>query len=184
MSTLVGTIVESAKKEHPEYSAPEIGRALSVIAGAIIAALGFFRLGFIVDFIPLPSICAFMTGSAINIISGQVSKMLGETKKVSSSVPTYWIIIHTLQNLPTANLDAAMGVTAMVMLYLIRWGCNYSARRWPRRAKIFFFASTLRTVFVLLFYVMISAAVNVHRKDHPKFKLLGHVPRGKCALVC
>ena len=178
MSTLVGTIVEESGKRHPEFSAPQIGEALAIIVGAIVAALGFLRLGFIVDFIPLPAIFAFMTGSAINIISGQVGTMFGEKKKVSTSDPTYWVIIHTLQNLPTSTVDAAMGVTALIMLYVIRFGCNYSAKRWPSRAKIFFFASTLRTVFVLLFYVMISAAVNVHRKDNPRFKLLGHVPRG------
>ena len=178
MSTLVGKIVEDSMKRHPEFTAPQIGRALAVIVGAIVAGLGFFRLGFIVEFIPLPSICAFMTGSAINIISGQVSTMFGEKKKVSNSDPTYWVIIHTLQNLPSSRIDAALGVTALIMLYAIRFVCNYSAKRWPNRARLCFFASTLRIVFVVLFYVMISAAVNLHRRDNPKFKILGHVPRG------
>jgi sodium-independent sulfate anion transporter 11 len=64
------------------------------------------------------------------------------------------------------------------MLYIIRFGCTYAARKQPHRAKIWFFASTLRTVFVILFYTMISAAVNLHRKDNPMFSLLGTVPRG------
>jgi sodium-independent sulfate anion transporter 11 len=64
------------------------------------------------------------------------------------------------------------------MLYIIRAGCTYAAKKQPHRAKTWFFISTLRTVFVILFYTMISAAVNIHRKNNPAFKLLGNVPRG------
>jgi sodium-independent sulfate anion transporter 11 len=140
--------------------------------------MGLLRLGFIVDFIPLPAISAFMTGSAINICSGQVKDMLGETASFSTKDSTYKVIINTLKYLPTAKLDAAMGVSALAMLYIIRAGCNLGAKKFPRHAKIWFFASTLRTVFVILFYTMISAATNLHRRDNPAFKLLGTVPRG------
>ncbi|KAJ5296970.1 uncharacterized protein N7443_007863 [Penicillium atrosanguineum] len=178
MSTLVGTIIIKTQKEHPGLSAPDIASALAIICGAIVAALGFLRLGFIVDFIPLPAIMAFMTGSAINIVAGQVPTLLGETAKFSTRGATYEVIINTLKYLPTAQMDAAMGMTALGLLYAIRWGCNYAAKKHPAKAKIFFFISTLRTAFVILFYVMISAAVNLHRREHPAFKILGTVPRG------
>lgn len=119
-----------------------------------------------------------MTGSALNICSGQVKSLLGETASFSTSDPTYRIIINTLKNLPTSQLDAAMGVSACAMLYIIRFGCSYGAKKHPQRAKLFFFASTLRTVFVILFYTMISAATNLHRKDNPAFQVIGTVPRG------
>lgn len=151
---------------------------MAVICGGIVCFLGLARLGFIVDFIPLPAISAFMTGSALNICSGQVKSLLGETAGFSTSDPTYRIIINTLKNLPTSQLDAAMGVSACAMLYIIRFGCSYGAKKHPQRAKLFFFASTLRTVFVILFYTMISAATNLHRKDNPAFQVIGTVPRG------
>jgi sodium-independent sulfate anion transporter 11 len=178
MSTLVGTIIIKTQKEHPELEAPVIASALAIICGAIVTALGFLRLGFIVDFIPLPAIMAFMTGSAINICAGQVPTLLGETAKFSTRGATYMVIIDTLKYLPTSQMDAAMGMTALAMLYAIRFGCNYGAKKYPQKAKIFFFLSTLRTAFVILFYVMISAAVNLHRRDDPAFKILGTVPRG------
>ncbi|KAA8643500.1 hypothetical protein EYZ11_006609 [Aspergillus tanneri] len=178
MSTLVGTIVLEAEKKIPDVEPHVIASCMAIISGGIVCFMGLARLGFIVDFIPLPAISAFMTGSAINICSGQVKDMLGEKANFSTRDATYMVIINTLKHLPSAGVDAAMGVTALAMLYIIRAGCNYGARRYPHRAKIWFFASTLRTVFVILFYTMISAAVNLHRRDHPRFKLLGNVPRG------
>lgn len=179
MSTLVGGIVHEAKLINPAIPGHVVAGAVSIIAGGIIAAMGFLRLGFIVDFIPLPAISAFMTGSAINIISGQCSKLLGETAEFSTYGPTYQTIIMTLKYLPTSTIDAALGFTALFMLYLIRFGCNYGAKKMPHRAKLFFFLSTLRTVFVILFYIMISAATNLHRKNNPIFSIIGPVPRGE-----
>ncbi|KAJ5084836.1 hypothetical protein NUU61_009415 [Penicillium alfredii] len=178
MSTLTGEIVLEVAKMYPDYPKHMVASSLAVICGGIVCFLGLFRLGFIVDFISLPAISAFMTGSALNICSGQVATMLGETADFSTRGPTYLIIINTLKYLPSSTIDAAMGVTACAMLYIIRSACMYAAKKMPHRAKLFFFVSTLRTVFVILFYTMISAAVNLHRKHHPKFSLLGFVPRG------
>ncbi|KAJ5348826.1 uncharacterized protein MYU51_007089 [Penicillium brevicompactum] len=178
MSTLMGSILIRVQAAHPEIPGPTIASALAIICGAILLFLGLFRLGFIVDFIPLPAITAFMTGSAINVCAGQVKTVLGEKAKFSTRGATYKIIIDTLKHLPSTQMDASMGLTALVMLYGIRAACNYGTRKKPHRAKLFFFLSTLRTAFVVLFYTMISAAVNIHRREHPAFKLLGNVPRG------
>ncbi|CAG8930602.1 unnamed protein product [Penicillium salamii] len=178
MSTLMGSILIRVQAVHPDIPGPTIASALAIICGAIVLLLGLLRLGFIVDFIPLPAITAFMTGSAINVCAGQVKTVLGEKAKFSTRGATYKIIIDTLKHLPSARMDAAMGLTALAMLYGIRAACNYGTRKQPQRARLFFFLSTLRTAFVVLFYTMISAAVNLHRRDHPAFKLLGNVPRG------
>ncbi|KAJ5179524.1 hypothetical protein N7492_002734 [Penicillium capsulatum] len=177
MSTLTGTIVLDVVEKLPDVPKNEIASSLAIILGGIVCLLGLLRLGFIVDFISLPAISAFMTGSALNICSGQVKSLLGESG-FSTRDSTYMVIINSLKHLPTADINAAMGVTACAMLYIIRSFCTWGAKRWPHKAKIWFFASTLRTVFVILFYTMISAAVNLHRRDNPMFDLLGDVPRG------
>ncbi|KAJ5215206.1 sulfate transporter [Penicillium cinerascens] len=179
MSTLVGTIIIEVQADHPEIHGVEIALAIAIICGAIVTFMGLARLGFVVDFIPLPSIVAFMTGSAVSICSGQVKHLLGEQADFNTRAAAYRVIIDTLKYLPTARgYDAAMGLTALALLYAIRTACNYAARKYPHRAKLFFFLSTLRTAFVLLFYTMISAAVNLHRRDNPAFTIVGHVPRG------
>jgi solute carrier family 26 (sodium-independent sulfate anion transporter), member 11 len=179
MSTLTGSIILDVQAQYPHMPAPLIASSLAIIAGSIVTAIGLIRCGWIVDFIPLTAISAFMTGSAINIAAGQVSTLLGETANFDTRAATYLVIINTLKYLPTSTIDAAMGLTALALLYGIRISCSYGAKRQPHRQKLYFFISTLRTGFVILFYTMISAAVNLHRRNHPAFGILGTVPRGK-----
>ena len=182
MSTLVGNIVTKAKKSHPDIEGHVIASCLAVISGAIIVTIGLLRLGRIVDLIPLVSISAFMTGSALNIATGQLPGLMGITG-FSSRDASYKVLIHTLQGLPRTTLDAAMGLTALAMLYLIRSACKFAAKRYPKHQKAIFFISTLRTAFVILLYTMISWLANRHHRKHHLFKILGTVPRGKHSLL-
>ena len=181
MSTVTGTVVSQVTAAHPEYKGREhvVASALAVMCGVIISFIGLIRCGWIVDFISLAAISAYMTGSAINIAVGQVPALMG-IKGFSNRDATYKVVINILKHLGRTKLDAAMGLTALTMLYLIRYGCNFGARRMPSRAKTFFFLSTLRTAFVILLYTMISWLVNRHHraKKENKFAILGKVPRG------
>lgn len=178
MSQVTGNIVLRAEDTLPGVPGHVIASALAVIVGSIVTFLGLARLGWLVEFIPLPSICAFMTGSAVNIISGQVPKLMG-IKGVNTRQPTYRVIIDTLKHLGDSKLDAAIGLSAMTMLYCIRIFCSTMAKKQPHRAKLYFFMSTLRTVFVILLYVGISAGMNIHHRDKPRISLVGKVPSGK-----
>jgi sodium-independent sulfate anion transporter 11 len=141
--------------------------------------MGLARLGFIIDFIPVPAITAFMVGSAISICSGQVKGLLGQTGNIDTSAPSYRIIIDTLKYLPTAQgYDAAMGLIALAALYTLRSGFNYGAEKKPSFAKIFFFLGALRTVFIIALFALISLGINQHRRDNPAFALVGNVPKG------
>lgn len=177
MSQVTGNIVLKAKDELPHVPGHTVASALAIICGAIILFMGLVRLGWIVEVIPLPAICAFMTGSGVNIIAGQVSKLMGIPKINTRNAP-YQVIIDTLKGLPNTKLDAALGLTSLLMLYLIRGFCSHMAKKQPKRAKTYFFISTLRTAFVILLYTAISAAVNVSHKKNPKFSLIKDVPRG------
>jgi sodium-independent sulfate anion transporter 11 len=181
MSTIVGNIVLDARASHPELEGHVVASALAVIAGAIILVIGLARCGWIVDLISLTAISAFMTGSAINIAAGQVPTMMGISfpKPWTTRDPTYLVIIHTLQYIRTTTLDAAMGLTALAMLYVIRSICKFCAKKWPSHQKTFFFISTLRTAFVILLYTLISYLANRNTPSAPKFKILGDVPRGQ-----
>ncbi|KAL9055090.1 MAG: hypothetical protein Q9162_003760 [Coniocarpon cinnabarinum] len=179
MSTILGNAIISVQETHPETPKVAIAESLSIIAGAIIAFLGFFRLGWIVEFLSLASICAYITGSAFNIGIGQIPALLGiSSKYVNNRAPTYQVVIHTLQNLKHTKLDAALGLTSLLMLYVIKYTFTYLAKKQPHRQKLYFFINTLRTIFVVLLYTLISWLVNRHHRKNPKFQILGSVPRG------
>lgn len=180
MSTIVGNIVIKVQAEHPELSAESIARALSVIAGSVLLFIGLIRAGWIVEFISLAAITSFMTGAALSIGVGQVPALMG-IPNVNNRDPTYLVIINTLKGLPNTKLDAAMGLTALAMLYAIRIFCSVMTKKQPNRKKLWFFLSTLRMAFVILLYILISWLVNRKVKDakKAKFKILGKVPRGK-----
>lgn len=179
MSTVTGNVVDKVQRDHPEIPGHVVASALAIIAGAIICFIGLVRCGWIVDFIPLTAISAFITGSALNIAAGQVPALMGiKVKGFNTRDSTYLVVINTLKYLGHTKLDAAIGLTALTMLYLIRFTLNRCAKKFPQRAKLFFFLNTLRTAFVLCLYIMIAYLVNRHHRKKPKFALLGHVPRG------
>lgn len=179
MSLVVGDIVLKVRETNPEIPGHEVAAALAVICGAIICALGLLRLGWIVEFIPLSAISAFMTGSAINIATGQVPALMGITG-FDTRASAYKVIINTLKYLGRTKIDAVVGLSALCMLYLIRYACVYGAKRMPLHRKGFFFLSTLRTAFVIMLYTLISYLANRnHRaKEDNRFRILGTVPRG------
>jgi sodium-independent sulfate anion transporter 11 len=180
MSTLVGKIIIRIRTDHPEFAPEQIARALSVIAGSVLLFVGLTRLGWIVEFIPLVAISSFMTGAAINIAAGQVPALLG-IAGINTRDSTYMVIINTLKALPTAKLDAAMGMSALVLLYAIRFFCDFMSKRQPSKKKLWFFLSTLRMAFVIVIYILISWLANRTISDvkFAKFKILGPVPSGK-----
>jgi sodium-independent sulfate anion transporter 11 len=180
MSTIVGNIIISVRAEHPELEPEAIARSLALISGCVLLFIGITRLGFVVEFIPLVAIGAFMTGSAISIAAGQVPTLLG-IPGINSREETYRVIINTLKGLPNARLDAAMGMTALFALYFFRWVCNYMGNKYPSRRKTWFFISTLRMAFIVILYILVSWLVNrgVTDPKKAKFKILGPVPGGK-----
>ncbi|KAJ5979554.1 sulfate anion transporter [Penicillium waksmanii] len=179
MSTVVGSIVTDVQALYPGISGPQIAMSITVICGSIVTFMGLARLGFVLDFIPLPSITAFVTGSAIAICAGQVKNLLGETAAFSTRAPTYQVLIDALKHLPSAQkYDSVMGISALITLYGIRTVCKYTATKFPGRGKLIFFLSALRIVFVIISFTIISVVVNCHREDNPAFVIVGNLPRG------
>lgn len=203
MSKLVGEIIQHAWDSDPTciqntvtdtksgtcFPGPVIARALALLCGGIVCAIGLLRLGWLVEFIPLVAISAFMTGSAINIAVGQVPNLLGISVNAdyNTRAQTYKVFYKTLRNLPLTRIDAALGLTALFALYLWRFLTNYMARKQPHRRRMWYIIGTLRTAIVLLFYVMVSALclLNYPRTsdgadeiEAEHWAVLGPVPRG------
>jgi len=80
MSLTVASIIKHVQHSHPnQWAGPVIASAVALITGFIVLAIGLLRIGWLIEFIPLPAVSGFMTGSAINIAAGQVPGLMGIT---------------------------------------------------------------------------------------------------------
>jgi SulP family sulfate permease len=94
-----------------------------ILAGVIMLALGIFRLGAVINFIPAPVITGFTSGIALIIFIGQIDNFLGIRTEAHETAALKAIGYFT-QPLPPVNLQAVFaGLTVMAtMLLLPRWG--------------------------------------------------------------
>ena len=179
LSTVVGNVVDDLTTSLDGDISPfYIASALSLVAGSIVLLIGLLRCGWIVDLISIPSLSAFMTGSAITIAVSQLPALLGVTGFSTRGAP-YKIIINTFIHLPDIQLDAALGLSALFVLYFLRHTLTVAAEKYPQKKRMLFFANTMRSVFVILVYTLISFFVNMRRRDDPAFRILGNVPSGE-----
>ncbi|KIY67713.1 sulfate permease [Cylindrobasidium torrendii FP15055 ss-10] len=181
MSLTVSHVIAHVQDSHGDrWDGPQIATTLSFICGFIVLGVGLLRLGWLVEFIPAPAVSGFMTGSAISIAAGQVPALMG-ISGVNTRAETYRVIINTLKGLPRTKMDAAFGLPALVALYGIRMLCDHLTKRFPRRQRIFFFASVFRNAFVIIVLTIASWLYTRHRRSaagkYP-IKILQEVPSG------
>lgn len=179
-SLLVGGVISKIETEHPGVYKPEdIAHALSFLAGAILFLMGILRLGWLIEFIPYIPISAFVTSASITIISTQLPTVLG-IKGINTRESPHKVYVNTLKGLRGAHLDAAIGITSIVLLWLIRDVCAKMELRQPHKKRLWSLISSLRLTFTILLYTFISWLV--HRTTpagQEKFRIVGHIEKGK-----
>ncbi|OBZ89894.1 putative sulfate permease C3H7.02 [Choanephora cucurbitarum] len=181
MSLLVGQTITRITAENPDITGPEIAVVLSLLTGAIAMFIGLVRLGILVDFIPGPAIAGFMTGSAITITIGQWPKLFG-IKGINTQDSSYLIFGNFFKYLPNTKLDVAFGLSGMVWLYGIRYGCQYLGKRYPKHATLFFFLSIMRNGVAVIFGTLIAFLINIGKTTSP-ISILKTVPAGFTAMA-
>ncbi|EMG48418.1 SUL1 Sulfate permease 1 [Candida maltosa Xu316] len=187
MSLQVSKVIAHVQNKFgDQYSGPEIATFLSLICGGIAAGIGLLRLGFILEFISIPAVMGFMTGSAFNIITGQVPGLMGYNSLVNTRASTYLVVVNTLKHLPDSTSDAAFGLIPLFILYLWKFVTEWGQKRWPRYKLWFFYTQQLRNAIVIIVATAISWGI-VHPKKvsfhgsgkfKPPISVIGEVPRG------
>lgn len=150
-----------------------------MMSGAILLFLGLVRLGWVVEFIPYIPISAFVTAASITIMSTQIPTALG-LPGVNTREPPYKVIIQTFKLLPQTQLDAAIGLSSIALLFGIRGICTQMEQRQPKRRRMWSFISSLRLTFTMLLYTLISYLANRSTAEgNAKFRIVGHIERGE-----
>lgn len=123
-------------------------------------AVGFLKLGFLLEFISLPVLSGFITAIAITIMLNQMDSLLGEDNVGDGTAQQ----IHDIFNeLPNANGWACLiGFTGILFLTILEQG----NKRWGKKYKILWFLSITRAFLALVLFTGISYAVNKNRETH------------------
>ncbi|KAI8098500.1 sulfate transporter family-domain-containing protein [Halteromyces radiatus] len=176
VSLLVGEAITKVTEAHPDITGPEVAVCLSLVCGVITLLMGMIRLGILVDFISGPAIAGYMSGSAITIGLGQWPKVFGITG-VDTRQPPYIVFIQFFKQFATTHIDAAFGITSLIILYVIKFGTGRLAARLPRLKKPLFFMGIMRNGLIVIAGTLLSFLINLGRSSSP-FKIIKEVPAG------
>ncbi|CCE64903.1 hypothetical protein TPHA_0J00800 [Tetrapisispora phaffii CBS 4417] len=183
--------VSSHFQNDPDVTGPIIATTLALLCGGIAAAVGFLRLGFLVELISLNAVTGFMTGSAFNILWGQVPGLMGYSKLVNTRQATYKVVIDTLKHLPDTKLDAVFGLIPLFILYVVKWWCtNYGLQLAEKQfssneryrfylKKFYFYTNAMRNAVVIIIFTAISWSITRNKSSSERpITVLGTVPSG------
>jgi solute carrier family 26 (sodium-independent sulfate anion transporter), member 11 len=178
-SLLVGSVITSIEEQRPDvYSRTDIAKTLSFITGAILLAAGLIRAGNLVELIPYVPISAFVTAAALQIIATQFPVAMG-IPNINTREAPYKVYINTLKGLPNTHLDAAIGLSCLVFLYIVREICARLEVKQPSKRRFWALASSMRLSFAMLLMTFISFLVNRNHSSTPKFRIVGTIEKGK-----
>lgn len=155
----------------PEYATAAI--TLAFLSGLFLLVLGFFRLGFLANFLSHPVIAGFITASGIIIATSQLKHILG----VSASGHNLYELVESLfHHLGEINyITLVIGVSATAFLFWVRKGLKpllLARGIKPRMADILTKAGPVAAVVVT---TLISAIFGLHNYG---VKIVGQVPSG------
>ena len=92
---------------------------LAFAVGAIQLLLGFFRMGFLVNFLSKPVINGFTSGAILIIIFSQIKHLLGV--EIQNSSKFHQLVGNVLGKISETNMyDLAIGITAIVIIVLLK----------------------------------------------------------------
>ena len=135
--------------------------SLAVLTGVACAVAGFFRLGFLADFLGKPVLVGFMNGIAISIVLGQIGKVFGFPIESGRILPR---LVEFASKLPGTHWPTlAVGLTTFAVMRGVR-------RFYPRLPA------------PLIAVALAVALVEGFALDESGVAVLGTVPAGLPAL--
>ncbi|KAL1489155.1 hypothetical protein ABEB36_014096 [Hypothenemus hampei] len=147
---------------------------LTFLAGCFELAMGFFQLGFLVDFISPCLTSGFTSATSIIIIIAQLKNLFGIRVKCHSTFPALKETIYELKN--TQLGDALLSVFCIVFLLVFKQLTKIKTTS-PRSKKTLWFLSISKNALVVFLSALISYIWYSNLGTTP-FRLTGPVPRG------
>ncbi|KAK6916043.1 STAS domain [Dillenia turbinata] len=169
VSLLLGTLLQNEIDPVKEpYQYLRLAYTATFFAGITQFILGFFRLGFLIDFLSHAAIVGFMAGAAITIALQQLKGLLGIknfTRKtdIVSVMRSVWSTVDSEWSWPTILI----GITFLALLLVSRYI--------GKKNKKLFWVPAIAP----LFSVIVSTfLVGITRADKHNVLIVGTIPRG------
>lgn len=146
--------------------------SLAALSGIMLLAMGFFRLGFVANFLSHPVIAGFITASGIIIAASQIRHILGIEGEGHNLLE---LIVSLGRHLSETNwITAIIGILATGFLFWVRKGLK------PLLARLGV-GETLSVILVktgpIVVVVATTAAVWVFGLEEQGVKIVGEVPQ-------
>src|SRR4029434_5334817 len=120
---MVAAALTPLAADHPE-NLVSLSVLLSLLTGLFCLVSGFFKLGFVANFLSRPILVGFLNGVGIHIFLGQIGKVFGIPMKGHGILPSLKEFIHLLPQTHVPTLIVG-GLTILVILmakrFLPRW---------------------------------------------------------------
>lgn len=162
---------ELAAQGTAEYLGAAI--VLALLSGAMLIAMGLFRLGFLANLLSHPVISGFITASGLIIAAGQLKHILGLGGSGNTLVEILAGLASELGNVNPYAL--AIGVPVTAFLFWVRSGLKPALIRAglrPRLADIVAKSGPVAAV------AATTLAAHVFSLGDKGVKLVGHIPAG------
>jgi solute carrier family 26 (sodium-independent sulfate anion transporter), member 11 len=140
------------------------------LSGCIIFLLGFFNLGFLMQFLSTPTILGFMNAATITITSGQIRRLLGIKSGSSSEFISSWEALFKHYD-ETKLYDTILGVTSLIILVGIR-----KASKMNSKSMFLRYLSISRNAIVVFGGILI--AYLFYKNGIEPFNLTGEIASG------
>ena len=93
-----------------------LAAATAVVTGLILMTIGFFKLGWLADFLSLPIVAGFMCGIGVIIIVHQLPRVFGVKGGGNSVVQRLDELVHSLHHVSVWSIVIALGTLAVMVV--------------------------------------------------------------------
>jgi len=146
---------------------------LAFMSGIFLIILGFFKLGFLANFLSHPVISGFITASGIIIVTSQLKHILGVN---SSGHNLIEIILVLFSNINDINLITfVIGISTILFLFWVRNGLYPLLLRFGFKVHL---ASLLSKIGPVAAIIASTIFVWFFKLDFYGVKIVGEVPKG------
>ena len=148
--------------------------ALALLTGGMLIIAGFFKAGFIMNFVSRPVVSAYITGAALLIIFSQAKHILGVTVE---SQTVFGMVGSLISQVSSAKpLAVVTGLVAIFLFILVRKGLPYLLVRSGLRAKWAKLIGRMAPIVIIVAFVCLSATLDFNGKGG--LSIVGDVPSG------